>query len=246
MRVEVEQVVAVETGRWWRRRMAQQHEHVEVGTPLSVALGTPIQSQCSIGIDGYSGTTVDLSYRGLPANQPESYRNFVAIWQSTVVPWRVPPLKQVFIPDNAESGTLVMDGLQITNSNYILAYSVGPALSDICASAVLGIGGQLGRTDAVAVSLNGVGTTSLSVHYVTLSGYLPATNQNRIGLWTGLVSPYDPPPCLATVAVPQDVNEGDVAINGIAVTIDTTYTLVYFMGTAQTTAAAILSFTTAR
>jgi hypothetical protein len=103
------------------------------------------------------------------------------------------------------------------------------------------VGGQ----NSVAIALDAVGTTSLSLHYSTLSGYRPATAHNWVGLWTGEVSPYWAPAALATQTVPTDTNEGEIGFNGITLTINTTYTLVYFMGQATSTAAALLTFTTA-
>lgn len=205
----------------------------------------PSLAQVSVSVAGATGTTLDLNYAGLPANQPTTYQNFVAVWQGVVVPWTQPPMRMMPIPGNFGSGSLVVDGVQITELAYTVGYAVGPEITAICASAMLGVGAQTGPTDAVSISLNRVGTTSVSVHYTVLDGYLPATSGNWIGLWTGRVSPYNAPAPLARAAVSLNMSAGDVGFNGVLMTINTTYTLVYFMGESVTTAAAILTFSTA-
>jgi hypothetical protein len=211
---------------------------------LGIKLGTPDLVECSISVDDVTGTTVSVSYAGLPANQPKRYRNFVALWQGTAIAWSVPPCGRQDILDDAPSGTVVIDNVRITRSSYTAAYGVGRAIADACASALIAAGGQAAARRSVTISVNRIGTTSLSVHYATLSGYLPATNGNWLGLWEGEVSPYDAPRPLARTGIPNDVNEGDVGINGVEIAIETTYSLVYFMGAERTTAAALLTFTT--
>jgi hypothetical protein len=212
--------------------------------PLGVALGSPSLETCAISIQGFTGTTVDVAYSGLPGNQPKDYGNFVAIWDGSVIPWQATPMRQMPIPDNMQSGTLVIGDVAITSSTYTVGYGVGPAIPTVCAAATLAAGGLATPEMAVTIAVTNIGTTSLSVHYHTLSGYLPATNKNWIGLWTGSITPYGPPKPLASQPITDDVTDGDVGINGVVLTIDTTYTLVYFMGAATTTAAALLTFTT--
>lgn len=204
----------------------------------------PSLAQVSVVVTGATGTTVDLNYAGLPGNQPTTYQNFVAVWQGIIVPWTQPPMRMLTIPGNFVTGSLVVDGVQIAEVAYTVGYAVGPGITDICASAILGVGAQTGPTDAVSLSLNRVGTTSVSVHYSVLDGYLPATSGNWIGLWTGRVSPYNAPAPLARAAVSLNMSAGDVGINGVVMTIGTMYTLVYFMGEGASTAAAILTFST--
>ncbi len=149
----------------------------------------PSLAQVSVVVTGATGTTLDLNYKGLPGNQPTTYQNFVAVWQGTIVPWNQPPMRTMKIPGNFVEGSLVVDGVQIAELAYTVGYGVGPEITEICASAILGVGAQTGPTDSVSLSLNRVGTTSVSVHYSVLDGYLPATNHNWLGLWNGRVNP---------------------------------------------------------
>jgi hypothetical protein len=220
------------------------HFSVTSERELGIALGTPNLLQCTISVNDVTGTTVAVSYAGLPANQPQRYQDFVALWEGTAIAWSVPPLRRQAIPDDAPSGTIVIDQVRITRASYTVAYGVGRAITDACASALIAAGGQAAAHQSVTISVNEIGTTSLSVHYATLSGYLPATYGNWLGLWEGEVSPYNAPRPLARTRIPNDVNEGDVGINGVEIAIGTTYTLIYLMGAEQTTAAALLTFTT--
>jgi hypothetical protein len=97
----------------------------------------------------------------------------------------------------------------------------------------------------VSLAINFIGSTTLSLHFVTLPGYDPVAAANWIGLWKGqpfIYSNQESP--LATAKVTSSANEDDVAFNGVGLAINTTYTAVYFMGAALTTAAASIAFTT--
>lgn len=213
--------------------------------PLAVRLATSTASTCSIEVLYVTGTSVDVKYTGLPGNQPGSYWDYVAIWPGPVVPWTRDPMKQVTIETDLDPGTVGLDGLAITKNAYTVVFAVGPKRSDICASAIVSAGGLATIPTSVGISVNNIGTTSLSLHYRTLSGYLPASSRNWIGLWAGLVSPYNlPDKAVGKVNIPENINESDVDINGIVIKIGTTYTVIYFMGKEPTTAAALLTFTT--
>ncbi len=212
---------------------------------LAVSLGTPVLKQNALRIDNFTGSTISLTYTGLPGNQPQSYGNFVALWQATVVPWTVPPIKKVPISQNTESGSMVLDGLTIVASSYILGYGTGPEITTLAATALLSAGGLRAAPASVSIGINQIGPTSLSVHYQTLAGALPRTYGHRIGLWKGYASPYNAPLPIRIAAVESDSSEDDVGMNDIQLAIRTTYTLVYFTGREPTSAAAILTFDTA-
>lgn len=218
-------------------------------TALPVALGSPTFQGTSLSVENYSADTVTVKYTGLPANQPHAYGNFVAIWEDSVIPWTAPPLASKVIPQDRSTGTATLTGLTIGHSSYVVGYGVGPGVSTICASALLSAGGLRLPPSSVQISLSYVGTDSVIVHYETLSGYLPATNHNWVGLWRSYVSPYGAPEPLGTVLIPQDSTSGNVAIDGVSIGIGSPYTLIYYMGNPEeqkknTLAAAILTFET--
>lgn len=210
----------------------------------TVALGTPTLANTSIVISNYTGDSVTVNYTGLPGNQPQSYKNFVAIWQSSVIPWGNLPLSRQDIGDNSEQGSIVLSGLTITRSSYIVGYGVGPDVSNISCCAIISAGGLLAPPTTVGIGLDNVGITSLTVNYQTLAGYTPNTYENWIGLWKGYASPFNGTAPLAKVSITDDSNQGSIGINNVPLGINTEYTLVYFCGAAYTTAAAILTFNT--
>lgn len=211
---------------------------------LGIALGSIEESTCSIKIEDYSGDSVSVSYSGLPGNHPKDNKNFVAIWQASIIPWQNPDFNPVFIENNNEQGSLVLDGLTITKNSYIVGLSVGPKLTDICTSTILRAGGLVTAPTTVLIGLDHIGANSLTIHYETLAGYHPKTYNNWIGLWKGYASPYNPHDLVGTVNIKEDSNQGSIGMNNLQLGINTEYTLVYFMGKENTTAACILNFNT--
>lgn len=211
-------------------------------------LAGPLLTQTTLSVTGYTSSTVSVKYETLPANQPRTYQNFVAIWQSTQIPWGQAPLQSEAIPQDGQSGSLVLSGLAVQTKSYIVGYGVGAAMTTIAASAVVYVGGQTAPNASgacVALGLASVGTDSLVVHYQTLAGYRPLTYKNWLGLWQGEASPYSSGRPQAIGKPDQDVSEGDIALNGLSLPFDTTFTLAYFTGPDQTEAAALLTFSTA-
>jgi hypothetical protein len=200
-------------------------------------------SLCSATILESSGTTVTIGYAGLPGNQPRTYGNFVALWQSSAVSWTVAPAFRLTIPSNSEVGTVVLAGVSIGNIPDTIAYAVGPKVDDICASALLAADGSTGVVDAVSLRLVALDATSLTLRYHTLSGYLPATAGNWIGLWRGSASPYNAPRPLARVKIAEDVTDDRIVINGVTLEGGEIYTVVYFMDETYTSAAVLLTLT---
>ncbi|SFW76484.1 hypothetical protein [Chitinophaga sancti] len=211
---------------------------------LLVELDNTTLYSCSVAIVYYDGDTVTVNYKGLPGNQPQTYKNFVAIWEASMIPWTVPPLAMAEIGQNNEQGSMTISGVTITRSAYIVGYSVGPDISNICCSSVISIGGLLAAPTQTSISLNYIGINSLSIHYQTLGGYQPMKYNNWIGLWKGFASPYSAGAPLATVDIDSNANEGSIGINNVPLGINTNYTLIYFMGKENPMAAAILNFST--
>ncbi|SHN33702.1 hypothetical protein [Chitinophaga sp. CF418] len=212
---------------------------------LAVGLDTASLDLCSITVTYVDGETVVAAYSGLPGNQPATYKNFVAIWENSVIPWTAQPLAMVPIAQNSQQGSVTFNGLTITRAAYIVGYAVGPEISNICCSSLIAAGGLLAAPTQVSISLNYVGADMLSIHYQTLAGYLPQQYNNWIGLWKGYASPYNADTPLATVIINSNASEGTANMPNIQLEVNTNYTLIYFMGKERTMAAAILNFNTA-
>lgn len=204
----------------------------------------PALSSVAITVGAITPATVSVAYEGLPGNQAGAYNNFVAIWQSTIIPWGDPPLAQKAISGGGQSGSVTLTGLSVQSKPYIIGYGVGKDTSTICVSAVVYVGGQAGPTTSVTIGLSSIASDSLVVHYTTLSGYLPKKSGNWIGLWQGQASPYYSGQPMQTAIPDEDVSEGYIAMDNLTLAFGTTYTLVYFTGPTVTEAAAILTFTT--
>ncbi|MEC5142992.1 hypothetical protein [Chitinophaga sp. 212800010-3] len=217
---------------------------VPIASRLLVQLNTPTLDTCSVSIPFYDGDTVTASYKGLPGNQPLTYRNFVAIWEASMIPWTAKPLAQMFIEQNSEQGTIVIDNLAITYNSYVVGYGVGPDITNICCSSVISAGGLVLAPTQVSINLEYLGTNSLAIHYQTLAGYLPQQYNNWIGLWKGYASPYNPGPLVSKVMLNSNSSEGTIGMNNVPLSINSNYTLIYFMGEDLSTAAAILNFNT--
>lgn len=211
---------------------------------LHVKLGTTNLDIVTITVDNFTADTVSLRYSGLPGNLPDTYRNFVAIWNQTIIPWGQEPIQKQGISGNAQTGTIVMTDLVISASSYTIGYACGPDYTNISASTILSAGGLRSAPTSIAIGLNAVGSNSVSINYRTLVGYRPKTYKNRVGIWKGYYSPFNSIEPLGSTEIGSDSSEGNVAINNIMLGINSVYTLVYFTGKEDTTAAAILTFNT--
>ncbi len=187
-----------------------------------------------------TGNAILVAYNTLPGNRPNSYGNYVAIWQNhNSIPWNTPPLKVQKIVDNTPSGSMTFGGLDITQNSYILGYSVGPELSsphqpqgNICSTVfVPESGGSTPTSENSQPSLTYIpgGSTSVSVNFNNLpSGILPQTNGAWIGIWQGSQASYNNPP-MASNSVQVDSSEGTAFINGVNIRRGWTYTIALFM-----------------
>ncbi len=222
-------------------------EHSE--TALSIALGSAHLDLTTIGVQSYGGDYVAASYSSLPANQPHSYQNAISLWNSSVIPWGVPPLGTQRISANQQNGIETLTDITVSATTYILGYGTGPAESTVCACVLLDAGGSVTGADSVNIGIGAVGTSSLTIRYHVLSGYLPGSCGNWVGVWPGYVSPYNSAAPLGTALIP-DVTDGTVTIRNIAIGVQTVYTVIYFMAEPNRKrnnprAAALLTFSTA-
>ena len=189
-----------------------------------------ISQTCSLTVEEFTADAIALRYEGLGGNQPHRYQNFVAVWESTAIPWNAPPLSRQRIPQNDQMGTVVI-GADVSNNAYIAGYAVGDRITDICAVAYISPTTELLTVpDRVRVSVAQVGENSLLVNYTTLPGYLPKTYRNWIGLWEGFASPYNAITPIGKTEVYSDASQGTVEICNIQLSVGRVYTLIYFMG----------------
>jgi hypothetical protein len=222
--------------------------------PSTAAVTVTHFDQCHLEVTNITGSTVSLEFKSLPANRPQQYNNFIAIWEGTSVPWGTEPLKKKIISTDAPDGSIAMDEIQIQDKPYILVYGMGSDLGSICATALVHESNKLknqAQKDlnltqhvSITISIVSLSSDSLVVFYQTPRGYLPAHYKNRISIWEGEASPYNAPKPIQSKEIDQDYSMGTVALNTLGLKRNTTYTLVYFTGESQTSAACILIFKT--
>ena len=86
----------------------------------------------TLNISFVSADEIDVDFNTMPGNQPNTYGNFIAIWQnSNAIPWNTEPLKTFPIPSNTQSGSASFTGLNVTNNSYIVGFVghfVAPAI----------------------------------------------------------------------------------------------------------------------
>lgn len=214
-------------------------------TPLTIATDTPELYGFTVSAINPTADTVSITYQGLPASQPKTYQNFIAIWAASMIPWKASPLRKQFINDDNQDGSLTLTDVAITRTTYIVGYGVGPDITTICACSLLNVGALFaGPPSSVSISVTSITTNSLAVRYQTLAGYLPQQYGNWIGLWGGFASPYNAPDPLAKVLITSSSSEGTATFENVSLSAGCNYTLVYFVGASLTTAAAMLYFST--
>jgi hypothetical protein len=197
---------------------------------------------CSVSVQNVTADTVTVAYRGLPGNRPQTYANKVAIWNSSVIPWGFEPVASMTIPQQTEQGTVALNGVVITDTNFVVGYSVGPDSASTCASAQIGAdGGSVGESQT-RLEIVGAEADAVVVRYHTLDGYQPSAEGNWVGLWVGRVSPYDAPAALARKQVATDSTDGTIELRGLRLKEHTPYTLIYFLGPDLTEAGAMIVF----
>ncbi|HEY0131590.1 MAG TPA: hypothetical protein VGB57_09310 [Allosphingosinicella sp.] len=216
---------------------------IALNSPSAPGTG-PVLASVHLALDAVTPATVTVSYETLPGNQPKLYGNFLAIWQSTVIPWSAPPLKRQALAPGGQSGATTLSGLGIQRKPYIVGYGVGAEITSIAASLALHPDREA-VVLATTIEVPAITPDSLVIHYRTLPGYRPLTAGNWIGLWQGQASPFYSGDPIARAVPDHDFSEGYIAMDGLVLTFGTTYTLVYFAGAGKTEAAAILTFTTA-
>jgi hypothetical protein len=190
---------------------------------------------------------MQFEYHTLANNKPNTYGNFVQIWQDDSVEWNNPSGgSSQTVPTNGIQGDLTVP-LQVQKKNYICAFSVGPSVQNICATAFLpeaNINGQVLFSPKISVL---PAQDSLLVNYHVPAGCLPGDYGHWVGLFNGGDNPYETPP-LTLTTVSGNAGAGSVPLY-YGMSAGRSYLAVYFAGGAgadQTSPACALLFTAAQ
>jgi hypothetical protein len=194
----------------------------------------------SIRVVAVTSDAVILTYRSLPGNQPNTYGNFVAVWDDSVIPYSRPPLQKIPIPGNAPHGSLAVAGLMPQESQYIFGYAVGPQVGDICAYAHISPDGS--QTDfSSSLMLLSVQPDSIILRYSLPPGCNPAQNGASVAVWQDSIGSYTNPP-LITQRITGSSSTGTIAIVGVQLNFGVTYTVALLTSNSQTSMAAWVTF----
>lgn len=207
------------------------------------------QTTTKLKAPSITGTTVSIEYDTLSGNMPNSYGNFVALWQnSDNIPWnQQEPLKKQSVPGNTKDGSFVFTDLALTTNSYIIGYSVGADLGNICSTVFIPAASDQYKVFYPSIEIVYRGTDSVVVSYKLPIGSTPKTYKHWLGMWEGIAASYSTPP----IKFQQITNENadDVqAINSVKFLRGKTYTIAYFAGgyienkPIQTTMACTVSF----
>lgn len=224
---------------------------------VSMPLTAVMPDTTNITLSGILADQVTVSYDTMSGNQPNTYGNFLAIWQSgDTIPWNTEPLNIYPIPGNTPNGSVNFTGLDLTNNSYIVGYAVGIALSDtqqkygnICSTAYIPASSNQTSSDQPNISIGVVGSTSVSFNFQLPEGILPQSNGAWAGIWRSGVPSYNNPPEAVT---PISINaaSGGGSFNNFNVGRGLTYTIGLFMSgysstgqSTQTALACSLTFT---
>jgi hypothetical protein len=196
----------------------------------------------SIPQGGITGTQITIDYDTMPGNQPSAYGDTIFLWQTSApqVPTGLQPQSTWPVPTNQPNGSNVFGNLQVTNEAYLLAFAVGPALKNICATVfvpAIGAGVAVSQTFQPTVQITNLGSTSVAYSYSMPPGTQPQTDGDWVGLWQGQgeAALYTVPPTWFA-PVPQNAFQGYGALNNVSILRGVEYTLGYFKGGYKQTA----------
>jgi hypothetical protein len=196
-----------------------------------------------------SGTIVSIEYDTLSGNMPNSYGNSVTLWQnSNTIPWNQKhPLKTQSIPGDTKDGSFEFTGLELTENSYIIGYSVGTDVGNICSTIFIPQNSSECIVFNPSVDIFYRGTDSIIVSYKLPTGSTPKTYKHWLGMWEGVAASYSTPPIKFQQITNENADDNQ-AINDVKFLRGKTYTIAYFSGgyiedkPIQTTMACTVSF----
>jgi len=191
------------------------------------------QSTTTLGSDGVSATTIVYGYSTVPGTLPMAFGNAVFLWQtaSSVVPVNLEPLASNEVPGNSSSGSGTFGSLDVTTASYLVAYAVGPRVSDIVATVFIPAGGSEPAVSfQSAVLASTVVPDVVAYHYTVPPGMQPQQDGDWVGIWeTADTSLLFTAPPLAWAGVASNASSGSGSL-AVQTTNGSTYTLGYFKG----------------
>lgn len=192
----------------------------------------------NIKIQQVTSDAIVVGYNSLPDNRPNTYGNFIAIWQNqNQIPWDQDPISTQSIPNDQQQGTVFFPGLTVQDNDYIIGWSVGPTLStgqkygNVCSTAFVPKGSNNDPSKIIYsysnLVLGYVGQNAVLVQFSTPKNCRPVDNGAWLGMWRGGASYKNTPDYSIPVTV--NANKGSAGFNNTPLGIGNEYTIAYFM-----------------
>jgi hypothetical protein len=181
------------------------------------------------------GQGVVVGYTGVPGNQPDSYNNSVALWDtwSPVIdgPHKTTPLRVVPISCDIQPSTVHVPWA-FTGTDYLISYQVGESMTTMCAALQLSLHlkPMVVPPSSISLSVYELDDSSITIVYSTLGGYLPKTYENWVGVWQGFAGPYFAPPPDAWAPVGRDRTQDLLKVSNLQILPGFVYRVIYFTG----------------
>lgn len=193
----------------------------------------------TINVNHVAADLIAINYSTILGNQPNSYGNYVALWQANSIPWNTTPLMTQKIDTNTQSGSMIFTGLSVTTLDYIIGYAVGPTLAgsnqqqhgNICSTAYIPAqkspGNNTYPTTTPSLRIVFVDSNSVSVDYTLPANITPQSNGAWACIWRGGEASYADP-ALASINISGNAAQGSLAFNRISIGRGLTYTVGLF------------------
>lgn len=182
-----------------------------------------------------------IDYRTLFRNRPNTYGNYIAVWQQpdSLIPWDDEPLIVKTINGDTPEGSMLVSELALTKHSYVLGYAVGPQLfagsrqeyGNICTTTFISsLDNGLLKINQMtpSISILASRSDSVAINYMLPTNIKPKTNGAWIGLWESSVASYKNPP-MASNNISEDVSSGFAFIDQLELPVDRTYVIALFM-----------------
>lgn len=191
-----------------------------------------------------------VNYLTAPANKPKTFNNQLYVWDTTdnQVPWGKDPEGSTGLTSDASTATRFLP-FDYEDKGYIVGYAVAAETAAVCSTIYIpqGASGDPTKWKYASVGLLVVYSDSsvVQVQYTVLPAYKPAARANWVAVWQGSSVPYEGE-SLGQANIPSDAETGYAVIEGLGLTINTPYSVGYFMvapGSGRTTLAAQATFT---
>jgi hypothetical protein len=206
---------------------------------LMAMSAAPTSSAVQISVVGVvQRDGVTMNYVTSALNKPKTYSNTFFVWKTTseVLPWGTAPVKTVALAADLPVSSQKIDFAFELEQGYIIGYAVGSDQSATCATVYIPAGQHNDPKQYIGgnttIKLNTFGSNFVQVDYDGLEDYGPQANGNWIGLWEKGRVPYSGDP-MGKALIKGSENRGKCVIEGVRLTIDSTYSIGYFMSSKE-------------